>query len=194
MPGRPIGRPRRVATVALKLITTEQVAQYLRQLAATGFYGRSLSEVVERLVTGQLGETLLSRFDVFLSHSTKDVALAHELARALERLDLQCFMAERDIEAGRHWKEEIRIALRLSKVAVVLITPAAARSNWVLSEAAASWALGKPLIPALVNVDLKDLPQIITEFQCRVYETMTQRRAFAQELRRICASGPRALG
>lgn len=188
---RPPSKPQ---TVSLHLFTTRQAADYLRQLASTGLYGKNMSEVAERLVTQRMSETLLSRFDVFLSHSSRDAALAREMGRALERKGLQCFMAERDIAAGGLWKEEIRTALQMSRVVVVLITPSALKSGWVISEVAASWALGKPMIPALVNVSIQDLPEVVTEFKCRPFETGKDRRDFAAELKRICESGPRRIG
>lgn len=41
---------------------------------------------------------------------------------------------------------------------VAVITPEAAKSAWVMWEAAASWARGKPVIPVFVDVAPEEVP------------------------------------
>ncbi|MDX1981559.1 MAG: toll/interleukin-1 receptor domain-containing protein, partial [Bryobacteraceae bacterium] len=76
-------------------------------------------------------------FDVFVSYSTADLELARELVEGMQRRGLRCFLASRNLEAGRLWQEEIRQALVLSRVAVLVLTPASIRSSWVMCEAGA---------------------------------------------------------
>jgi hypothetical protein len=49
-------------------------------------------------------------------------------------------------------------------------------------EIGAAWALGKSLIPALVQVDPCDLPDPIRRYQARVIETTAQRKALVKEI------------
>jgi hypothetical protein len=49
-------------------------------------------------------------------------------------------------------------------------------------EVGAAWALGKPLISALVQVNPSDLPDPIRRYQSRVIETTAQRSALVKEI------------
>jgi hypothetical protein len=55
-----------------------------------------------------------------------------------------------------------------------------------MCEVGASWALGMPLVPALLYVDPKTLPEVITAYQCRRIETVQGRKALVDELERLC--------
>ena len=58
-----------------------------------------------------------------------------------------------------------------------------------MCEVGASWALGKPLVPALLYVDPKALPEVIAAYQSRRIETVQGRKALVEELVRLCLVG-----
>jgi hypothetical protein len=121
-------------------------------------------------------------FDVFISYTAGDSAIADELRTELQQSGLKCFMAEKDIQVASEWQDSIRDALRNSKRILVLLTPRSVNRPWVLMETGAAWALGKPLIPALVHVAADDLFDPIRRHQARVIETTAQRKALVTEL------------
>lgn len=121
-------------------------------------------------------------FDLFLSYAAGDSAVASELRNDLESNHLKCFMAEKDVQVATEWQDSIRAALIGSKRILVLLTPRSVNRPWVLLETGAAWALGKPLIPALVHVATDQLPDPIRRYQARVIETTAQRQLLVNEL------------
>jgi hypothetical protein len=98
-------------------------------------------------------------------------------------------MASRNLAAGNVWAEEIRQGLLESRVLLILLTPNSVTNYWVMCEVGASWALGKPLVPALLYVDPKTLPEVISSYQCKRIETVLGRKALVQELAKLCGVG-----
>ena len=131
----------------------------------------------------------ITRYDAFISYSSDDLALATEIAGDIEGRKMRTFMASRDLAAGTVWTEEVRQALLASRTLLIVLTPNSATRPWVMCEVGASWALGKPLIPALLYVDPKTLPEVITAYQGRRIETAQGRKALVDELAQLCLVG-----
>jgi len=123
--------------------------------------------------------------DVFLSYGSSDSALAQEIGGFLEDNALKVFMAEMSLSPGAMWSEEIRMALQATRTAVLLLTPESVNRPWVMAEAGALWVMKKPFVPATMYVELKKLPEFITERQCIDIRTMDGRFA--------CVSAVKAL-
>ncbi|MBU2693008.1 MAG: toll/interleukin-1 receptor domain-containing protein, partial [Candidatus Eisenbacteria bacterium] len=155
----------------------DEIGDLLRRLP--GFWQKGTETIEEQQNDGQ-------RFDIFISHSHKDHGAANDIVKAFERVGLRCFLAEKDICAGKLWKDEIRDALAGSSVVVLLLTPNSISSNWVMCESGACWALRKPLAPALIHVDIGDVPEVINAFQCKRFETAADRESFVDQVRRMC--------
>lgn len=131
----------------------------------------------------------ITRYDAFISYSSEDLALATEIAGDIEKRKMRAFMASRDLAAGTVWTEEVRHALLASRTLLIVLTPNSATRPWVMCEVGASWALGKPLIPALLYVDPKNLPEVISAYQGRRIETAQGRQALLDELEQLCLVG-----
>jgi hypothetical protein len=128
----------------------------------------------------------ITRYDAFISYSSDDLALATEIAGDIEKRQMRTFMASRDLAAGTVWTEEVREALLASRALLIVLTPNSAARPWVMCEVGASWALGKPLLPALMYVDPKTLPEVITAYQGRRIETAQGRKELVDELAELC--------
>jgi TIR domain len=128
----------------------------------------------------------LSRHDVFISYAVEDSELATEIADAMQREGLRTFLAGRSIASGKLWANEIRNALRASRAGVLLLTPNSASSDWVMCEAGAFWALEKPIVPALLYVDIRTVPEVISAHQSKKVETTQQRILLVEEIKRLC--------
>jgi hypothetical protein len=124
----------------------------------------------------------LPEYDLFISYATGDAPIANELCHELEVNGLKCFLAEKDIQVSTEWQDAIRSALIGSKRIFVLLTPRSINRPWVLMETGAAWALNKELIPALLHVSTRDLPDPIQRYQARVIETVGQRQSLVKEL------------
>ncbi len=71
---------------------------------------------------------------VFVSHASHDHAMANQVVRALESSDLRCWVAPRDIPAGRSWASAIVDGVEACAVVVLLLTGYSATSPEVLRE------------------------------------------------------------
>ena len=91
-------------------------------------------------------------------------------------------MAKKDIAGGARWEPGIREALMASKRILLLLTPRSKDRLWVLLEIGAAWALGKDIVPALVQVSPGELEDPIRHYQARVIETSAQRNRLVEEL------------
>ena len=92
---------------------------------------------------------------VFISHSSRDNAIAHEIG---ERLRLQGhrelfldFDPETGIPAGRDWEREIYRQLRACRAVLVLCSEYSMSSNWCFAEIAFAKSLGKDVFPIRVQ-------------------------------------------
>ncbi len=71
---------------------------------------------------------------VFISHSSKDKAIAQRLAHRLIESGLKVWIPEDEIFPGDNWAKKVGAALEESDIMVVLITPHAFESEWVKEE------------------------------------------------------------
>ena len=89
---------------------------------------------------------------VFISHASKDTALAKRVAAVLKKSGLEVW-DDQKIMPGENWAERVAEALRESEAMVVLLTPEALQSKWVrrdIEYALSEKRYSKRLIPVLV--------------------------------------------
>lgn len=72
--------------------------------------------------------------DVFISHSTKDKAISDAVCAALENGGIRCWVAPRDVQAGRSFAGEITRAIQESKIMVLVFSAHSNNSEQVLRE------------------------------------------------------------
>jgi hypothetical protein len=121
--------------------------------------------------------------DVFISYSTIDQALATELADLLSREGVTSFMAERDLEGGDKWGEEIREAIAAATETILVLTPNSVASKWVMIEAGAAWLLKKTVTPCTAFVDIRALPAPVSQYQARSIETEEGKKRVVAEIK-----------
>lgn len=97
---------------------------------------------------------------IFISYAQQDTALAGRVAEPLQGDGLEVWNAERNLLPGDNWVAEVGRAHEESEAMVVLLTPEAIGSRWVMREM--DYALGAKnyrnrLIPVVVG-DRKGLP------------------------------------
>ncbi len=84
---------------------------------------------------------------VFLSHSTKDKWLVTQLEIILSRNQINCYVAEEDVQPGSALWEKISANIRDSDCVLVVLTNDGNRSEMVNQEIATAHSLNKPIIP-----------------------------------------------
>ena len=89
--------------------------------------------------------------DVFISHSSKDKAIADQLCNALEAKGLKCWIAPRDIVPGSEWAAAISNAINSTKVMLLIYSHNSAQSTQVPKEVNIAEKKGKFIIPYKVD-------------------------------------------
>lgn len=98
------------------------------------------------------------RFDIFLSYSAKDADAARDLATLIRTSGLKVFFAERELEGGAPFTDEIRSALHDSREVWVLATAHSVDSVWVATEWGTAWAMQRRIVPILLGIANQRLP------------------------------------
>jgi TIR domain/Mind bomb SH3 repeat domain len=125
---------------------------------------------------------------VFISHSSKDKWIARRLSQDLEARDITTFLDEKDIQTGDSIDDSIQEHLAESDEVLMLLSPTALDSHWVLLEIGGARALGKRLVPVLLHVGANELPAPLAKGLARdlndierYYEEI-ERRAAGEEV------------
>lgn len=89
----------------------------------------------------------LSRtYSIFLSYAREDRPFAERVARAFsDRAPARVFTHDM-LSPAEAWRERLRQALRDCDLFVMIGSPQATRSDFVLQELGAAWALEKPIV------------------------------------------------
>ena len=98
---------------------------------------------------------------VFISHASKDQAIAKELAAALESESVITWLATRDIEVGANYAQEIVRSITSAGSLIVILTPESIASPHVRREVSLAVSKGIPLLPVSPEGQapfLNDLP------------------------------------
>jgi hypothetical protein len=97
-------------------------------------------------------------YDVFLSYASADSKEASQLYDSIVSAGGTAFLSEKALKAGDDFEETIRTALHASGELWLLLSPNSLRSEWVISEWGAAWALRKPIIPILFRCAPAEVP------------------------------------
>jgi hypothetical protein len=95
---------------------------------------------------------------VFIAHSSHDRWVARRLSQDLVALGIETFLDEKDIETGESIDDSVQKHLEECDELLMLLSPAALASHWVLLEIGGAKALDKRLVPILLHVGPNDLP------------------------------------
>lgn len=84
---------------------------------------------------------------VFISHSSKDKAIADAVCQHLESAEVQCWIAPRDIEPGTDWTEGIMRGIAASRIFVLVFSGHANDSEHIRREVGEAFSLHLPVVP-----------------------------------------------
>jgi TolB-like protein len=88
---------------------------------------------------------------VFISHSSKDKAIADAICNHLESAAIKCWIAPRDIEAGSDWTTGIIRGIAECRILVLVFSAHANDSEHVGREVARAFSMGLAVIPIRVE-------------------------------------------
>lgn len=84
--------------------------------------------------------------DIFISYSTKDKQTADAICHVLEQNNLKCWIAPRNIPAGKDYAHEIMEGLKSAKIVVLVFSKNSQESIFVNNEIDAAFNNNKPII------------------------------------------------
>ena len=87
------------------------------------------------------------KYDIFISYSTKDEKTIEDLCHYLEKRNLHCFVAYRDVPKGKDWGEYIVDAIEDCKVLVYVHTQASNKSEETTREIELAFKEKRLVIP-----------------------------------------------
>jgi hypothetical protein len=105
----------------------------LRRLRPRQFEAR-FPNVLQFQVTSKPAKPVRDPRQVFICHAHKDAKFAHKLADDLRHNDLRVWIAPESIRPGEKWMEAINRGLEESSGFVLVLTPSAITSHWVMDE------------------------------------------------------------
>ncbi len=149
----------------------------------------SPKESIDKFIDGSLERD--KRPCIFISHASKDYEIANEFASMFEKKEIRSFVANLDILAGTDWDNQLKEEIHKSDELLLILSPEAMKSNWVLLEVGAAWILGKPITPAIMYIDLNTLPEPIKKFQAKQIIASSQRESVVDDIvKRIYKNNP----
>ena len=95
-------------------------------------------------------------FQVFVSHSSMDTWVAKQIANKIKRCGARYFLDEADLARGDDFEKEIRLAAKVSREMIVLLTPWALSRPFIWLEIGAFWGSGKRIVGVLHGLSPKD--------------------------------------
>lgn len=104
---------------------------------------------------------------VFISHSSRDKWIARRISQDLNSFGVETFLDEKDIESGTPIDDTIGEHLKDCDECILLLSPSALTSHWVLIEIGGAKALGKRLVPILLHVGANEIPAPISKHLAR---------------------------
>ena len=91
------------------------------------------------------------RGHVFISYSTKDVAVANQVVSFLESRGYPCWIAPRNISSGGDYTDMINDAIRDCRALVLVMSSHSVQSQWVKKELATAVSFNRTIIPFRIS-------------------------------------------
>jgi hypothetical protein len=93
----------------------------------------------------------MKNFEVFISYSRHDKAIASQACAALEEAGIPCWIAPRDVVPGRDWGESIITAIESARAMVLIFSAHANDSPQIKREVERAVHKGIPIIPMRIE-------------------------------------------
>ena len=91
------------------------------------------------------------KHSVFISYSTKNAEIANKICYILEKNNLKCWIAPRNISSGRNYIYEIADGMQSTKIVVLVYSADSQASKYVNNEIKMAFSYNKPILS--FNID-----------------------------------------
>ena len=123
---------------------------------------------------------------IFLSYSAKDREQGSVLRQLLSQSSNVEIFTSDSLSAGGDWEKMLRVELSACDIFVLLLTPHALASSWVLHELGAAWGLGKSIIAVYTNRGLAGKVPVALKPEQFVDFKQLENPEFVQHLLKEC--------
>jgi hypothetical protein len=123
---------------------------------------------------------------VFVSHSSKDMWVAQQIARAISECGATPFLDEAEVAVGTDFEDDILSFLAKSDELVVLLTPWALDRPYVWAELGAAWLRRIPIIAllhGLSEAEIRQRPEVPVFMKRRNFISLNDIDRYLEELR-----------
>ena len=107
---------------------------------------------------------------VFISHSHQENELVRDLARHLRDAGLKPLVDFTDLPLGADWKKRVRERIREADAILILVTPAALKSDWMMAELGMAEGFDRVILPVMAGLKPRDLPAPLQTYQITPYD------------------------
>jgi hypothetical protein len=107
---------------------------------------------------------------VFISHSHKDDELVRDLARRLRDAGLKPVVELAQLPAGTEWKRTVREQIRTADALLILVTPAALRSDWMMTELGMAEGFDRVIVPVTAGIKARDIPAPLRSYRIAPFD------------------------
>ena len=81
-----------------------------------------------------------SAYTVFISHSSKELWIAGQIAKEIELLGAKSWLDKKDLRGGDEIRRTVKRGIRSSQEAVILLSAQSITSQWVIFEVGVAYA------------------------------------------------------
>ena len=91
-------------------------------------------------------------YRVFLSHSSADYNLARYIAENSQRVEVEIYMCEHDVQPGRQLSDKVKSEIDRADCLLVLLSASSQQSTYVHQEVGYAEGCKKPIVPIVCPV------------------------------------------
>jgi hypothetical protein len=109
---------------------------------------------------------------VFISHSGQDNELVRDIARRLRDAGFKPFVDFEGVSAVGERKRILRERLREADAMLVLVTPAALKSPWMMAELGMADGFDRIIVPVMAGLQTTDIPAPLRSYQAVPFDQL----------------------
>ena len=111
---------------------------------------------------------------MFLSYRSRDRELGRDVARRLQAAGLEPVLDVEAVPAAADYRQVLRDLIGGADAVLLLITPAALESGWVMRELGMAEGLEKPVLPVTAGLGSQKLPAPLGSYQAAPYDKLDE--------------------
>ena len=92
---------------------------------------------------------MTTRDQIFISYSSRDAGFVSRLASSLEQAGISTWVDRKRIAGGDQWMESLANAMDCSSAVILVISPDAVKSRWVMNEISFATRRGMRVMPVI---------------------------------------------